>query len=108
MLHIFFPEFLPRQKRGTVMVVVTLCGAFGAVLAAGLAWLLLAQFGWRWFVGACSLPAWLVLIILIFAHDETPRFLFSSGRYQSGMEILLKIAQQNQKTLPEGLTLHLI
>lgn len=90
------------------MVVVTLCGAFGAVLAAGLAWLLLAQFGWRWFVGACSLPAWLVLIILIFAHDETPRFLFSSRRYQSGMEILLKIAQQNQKTLPEGLTLHLI
>ncbi|KAK7474132.1 hypothetical protein BaRGS_00034661 [Batillaria attramentaria] len=99
---VFLLEFLPRERRGTVMVVVTLCGALGAVLVASLAWVMLERLGWRWFVGTCASPAWLLLLMLLVVHEETPRFLFSSGRTQAGRKVLSKIARQNNTTLAEG------
>lgn len=84
------------------MVIVTLCGALGAVLTATLAWAMLEQIGWRWFVGTCSVPAWIVLVVLLFVHDESPRFLFSIGHFQAGTQVLQRIAKQNNRKLTQS------
>lgn len=95
-------EFLPRERRGTVMVVVTLCGALGAVLVAALAWGLLESLGWRWFLATCSAPAWLVLVMAVCVLQETPRFLFASGQVEKGMKVLRDMAKQNKGCFVDG------
>ncbi|KAL8603810.1 hypothetical protein ACOMHN_058545 [Nucella lapillus] len=95
-------EFLPRERRGTVMVVVTLCGALGAVLVASLAWGLLESLGWRWFVATCAVPAWLVLVMTLCVLQETPRFLFASGQPEKGMRVLRDIASRNKASFADG------
>ncbi|XP_076471564.1 synaptic vesicle 2-related protein-like [Babylonia areolata] len=95
-------EFLPRERRGTVMVVVTLCGALGAVLVASLAWAMLESLGWRWFVGTCSAPAWLVLAMALCLLKESPRFLFASGQAEKGAKVLRAVADRNKVCLVQG------
>ncbi|XP_005099478.1 organic cation/carnitine transporter 7 [Aplysia californica] len=93
-------EFLPRQQRGTILVVVTLCGALGAVLAGGFAWLILPRWGWRWFVGVCALPAVLLLAYQPFAFFESPRFLVSRGQRDKAIAVLRRMAEINKCELP--------
>ena len=97
-----FAEFLPLKKRGCIMVVITLCGALGAAFAAGVAWVLLPRYGWRYFVGACSLPAWAVLGYRLWFNYESPRYLYISGRQDEGRAVLATIAKQNKAELYSG------
>ncbi|KAK3596795.1 hypothetical protein CHS0354_036634 [Potamilus streckersoni] len=97
-----YPECLPRRNRGTFMVVITFCGALGAVLAGGLAWWLLPTYGWRTFVGACSIPSFLVFICRFFISYESPRYLFVSGKKKEALHLLSIIAQQNKTSMPTG------
>ncbi|XP_059170639.1 uncharacterized protein LOC131952132 [Physella acuta] len=94
-------EFLPKQKRGSILVVVTLCGAFGAVFAGGIAWLILPRFGWRWFVGACAAPAVLLLFYEPFAFYESPRFLFIRGQKEKAVKVLQTMAAINKCEIPD-------
>ncbi|KAL3843137.1 hypothetical protein ACJMK2_021089 [Sinanodonta woodiana] len=95
-------ECLPRRNRGSFMVVITFCGALGAVLAGGLAWWLLPTYGWRTFVGACSIPSFLVFICRFFISYESPRYLFVSGRKKEALHVLSTIARQNKTSMPKG------
>ncbi|XP_045176832.2 synaptic vesicle 2-related protein-like [Mercenaria mercenaria] len=95
-------EFLPKKNRGCTMVVITLCGAFGALCSAGLAWVILPRFGWRWFVGACAVPSCIVLAYRLWFKFESPRYLYISGQRHRGLEVLKEIAKQNNTNLPEG------
>ena len=90
------PEFLPKKNRGMILVVVTLCGALGAVLAGGFAWLVLPRLGWRWFVGVCAAPAVLLLCYHPFAFYESPRFLISRGKRKEAIEVLKTMAKINK------------
>ncbi|GFO26837.1 synaptic vesicle 2-related protein [Plakobranchus ocellatus] len=94
-------EFLPKNHRGSIMVVVTLCGALGAVLVAGLAWLILPHFGWRWFVAFCAVPALLLLAVMWpLAHfSESPRFLMVKGRKTETLQVLNRIEKQDYSNL---------
>ncbi|KAH3884119.1 synaptic vesicle 2-related protein-like [Dreissena polymorpha] len=95
-------EFLPQKKRGSIMVVITLCGALGAVYTSAMAWVLLKPHGWRWFVVACTGPACLVFVYRLWFRYESPRFLYVSGRHEEGMHVLEEIARQNNVILPPG------
>ncbi|KAJ8299695.1 hypothetical protein KUTeg_023755 [Tegillarca granosa] len=70
------------------MVAITFCGALGAVLAGGIAWWLLPRYGWRYFVGACAVPAILVFILQFFLIYESPRFLYISGNIAAEEEMV--------------------
>lgn len=85
------------------MVVITLCGALGAAFAAGVAWVLLPRFGWRYFVGACAIPACMVLGYRLWFSYESPRYLYISGQQEAGLAVLREIAKQNDTTLYTGL-----
>lgn len=99
----FISEFLPRKNRGCIMVVITLCGALGALCTASLAWALLPRFGWRWFLAACALPACLVLLYRLWFSFESPRYLFISGQRDRGLDVLREIAKQNNTSLPTSI-----
>ncbi|CAG5123656.1 unnamed protein product [Candidula unifasciata] len=94
-------EFLPSRQRGPILVTVTLCGALGAVLAGGFAWLILPNWGWRWFVGTCAGPAFLLLCYQPFVFFETPRFLLSCGRKLEAINVLKRMAKMNHSELPD-------
>ena len=102
-LHIYFTECLPKKNRGCTMVVITLCGAFGTLLSAGLAWIILPKFGWRWFVGACAVPSCVILIYRLWFSFESPRYLYISGQKERGFEVLKEIAIQSNTRLPKGM-----
>ncbi|KAL4225723.1 hypothetical protein ACF0H5_016412 [Mactra antiquata] len=95
-------ECLPREKRGTTMVVITLCGALGALSTAGFAWALLPRYGWRVFVGACAAPSCIILLYRLWCNYESPRYLYISGKKEEGKSLLVDIARQNGTKLPEG------
>ena len=84
------------------MVIITLCGALGAVLAGGIAWIVLPRFGWRWFVGACAVPSVIVFFLRCLVRTESPRYLMVSGRKREAIDVLKHIADQNKTVLPEG------
>jgi len=84
------------------MVAVTLCGAFGAVMTASLAWAILPHHGWRWFVAACALPACAVTVYGLILRAESPRYLYVSGRKEEGYEVLKKMAEQSSSPLTSG------
>ena len=72
----------------------------GAVLAGGLAWLILPRWGWRWYVGACAAPAVGLLLYEPFAFFESPRYLVSQGRTDEAITVLKSMADINGCKLP--------
>lgn len=84
------------------MVVITLCGALGAVLAAGLAWLLLDEYGWRVFLATCAIPSVFVVFLRIFINHESPRYLLTSNQTEKAIKVLKLIAKNNKTVLPDG------
>ena len=57
---------------------------------AGLAWLMLEAWGWRWFVGLCSVPVALALVGFIYL-PESPHWLIS----QVGLPRIVSLSNQH-------------
>jgi MFS transporter, putative metabolite:H+ symporter len=51
-----FAEYLPSKKRGRYLVLLESFWALGVIAAAGLAWLIVPNFGWRWLLAASAIP----------------------------------------------------
>lgn len=81
-------EFVPARVRGAALATWQLCWTVGALLCpvVAVAMLPLGDGAWRWMLGACALPA---LIILIARHSipETPRWLALKGRTREADEV---------------------
>jgi putative MFS transporter len=94
-----FAEYLPNEKRGRYLVLLESFWALGTIIAAGLAWLIVPNFGWRWLLGISALPG--VLIFFIRRHiPESPRYLLIKGQTQQAQEVLQLVAQANGRRLP--------
>jgi MFS transporter, putative metabolite:H+ symporter len=94
-----FAEYLPPQKRGRYLVLLEAFWALGAVVAAGLAWLIVPRLGWRWLLAVSALPG----IIIVFIRreiPESPRYLLVSGKPEQAREVLAKVAAANGRVLP--------
>ena len=85
------------------MVVITFCGALGAVYTAGMAWLMIGRYSWRWFVGMCAVPSVITVVYRFFVNYESPRYLFVSGQKEKALDILAEIVRQNGESLPKGM-----
>jgi len=95
-------EFLPVNNRGKVMVLTGLIGNIGLCLSCGLAWWLIPAYprmGWRYYIMASTIPAFLVVVFRILFHFESPRFLIAKGKDVRAREIFKRISKINRKNL---------
>lgn len=94
-------EFSPAKARGRMVVLLESFWAWGWIVAALIAYLLIPVYGWRigFFLG--GIPA-LYAAYLRKNIPESPRYLEQKGRFQEADEIVAKMEQQaginNKKT----------
>jgi putative MFS transporter len=96
-----YSEYLPPENRGRRLVYLESFWAFGTLLAAGLAWLVIPRLGWRWLFAVSAVPAFL-LIWVRKGVPESPRYLFVRGKAAEARAILERVAEENGTKLPEG------
>lgn len=95
-----YAEFLPTKNRGRNLVILESFWALGTVVAAGLAWVLVPNFGWRPLLASSAVAAALVLWIRR-KIPESPRYLAISGKADEAREIIAGIARENGRPAPE-------
>lgn len=86
-------EFSPSKVRGRMVVILESFWAWGWIVAALVAYLLVPTYGWRvaFFIGA--VPA-LYAAYLRRAIPESPRFLERQGRYEEADAIVTRLEQE--------------
>ena len=104
-------EFSPAKSRGRMVVLLESFWAWGWILAALIAYLLIPVFGWRiaFFLGAA--PA-LYAAYLRRAIPESPRYLEQAGKTQEAEEIVSKMEKEaglaplkdSEKSAPQAKT----
>lgn len=93
-----FAEYLPSRQRGRYLVLLEAFWALGAILAAGLAWLIVPTLGWRWLLVASAIPGFIIFFIR--RHiPESPRFLIVNGKTEEARRVLEMVAAANGRTL---------
>ncbi|XP_010675319.2 organic cation/carnitine transporter 7 [Beta vulgaris subsp. vulgaris] len=97
----WFLEFVPAPRRGTWMIIFQGFWTVGTVLEAGIAWIVMPRWGWRWLLGLSAMPAMLLLIFYCVV-PESPRYLSLKGEKQGAMRILERISKVNDRELPPG------
>lgn len=107
----YFAEFQPKSKRGSALSFMAAFWTFGNLLVAGMAWLIIPTSvgfvttyfvynSWRVFLMVCSLPSFLVTILLFYL-PESPKFLLSRGKNDKALAIFRGIYVTNTGKPPE-------
>ncbi|RPI85649.1 MAG: MFS transporter [Chloroflexi bacterium] len=96
-----FAEYLPVKSRGRYLVLLESFWALGTIAAAGLAWLIVPRFGWRWLLAVSALPGILIYFVRR-SIPESPRYLLVSGRSDEARPVLERVSRENGKVLPRG------
>lgn len=99
-----FAEYLPSKKRGWYLVLLESFWALGAVVAAGLAWLVVPTLGWRWLFALSAVPG-IIIFFIRRSVPESPRYLMVNGKEQEAIKILRKVAAENGVALPEEIAI---
>lgn len=90
---IHFTEFLPTKRRGTVLALSFVGWTLGTIYAIGIAQIFEGQ--WRIILCAPLLPSCIAFPIL-FMLPESPRFLYVSGMYAQGVEVVTQVLSSPQ------------
>jgi len=96
-----FAEYLPTRHRGRYLVLLEGFWAVGTLVAAGLAWLIVPRFGWRWLLAISALPG-LIVFLIRRSVPESPRYLMVSGKGEQAAQVLAQVARENGVSLPTG------
>ncbi len=99
-----FAEYLPTRNRGRHLVLLEAFWALGSLAAAGLAWLVVPNLGWRWLLAISAVPG--LIIFWIRRHvPESPRYLLVNGQAEEAKAVLRHVAQVNGSSLPDDFDL---
>ncbi len=86
-------EIIPSKFRHIAITMIWFFFPFGEIFIICLSKLLLKyDNGWRFILAFASLPC-LIALILSFSIYESPKFLFTVGKYKEGIVILKKLVQ---------------
>lgn len=99
-----FLEFLPKEKRGSNIVMVDAIGVVPALtLSATIAWYFSGSENveWRWTLAISSIPVG-IMAILRRHVPESPRFHLARGDTESAQEIIQQVADMNKVQLPNN------
>jgi MFS family permease len=94
-----FAEFSPAKTRARGILLLELFWAVGTVLASVLALFLMPALGWRWLLGAASIPI-AISFGLVWWLPESPRWLVRRNRMEEARAILVDAARLNRVALP--------
>lgn len=95
-----FAEYLPQNKRGRYLVLLESFWALGVIAAAGLAWLIVPNFGWRALLAVSAIPGMIIFFIRR-SIPESPRYLLVKGQTEQAREVLALVAKENGRELPD-------
>ncbi len=103
-------EFSPKKIRGRNVIILESFWAWGWILAALVAYLLIPVYGWRMAFWVGAVPA-LFAAYLRRAVPESPRFLEKAGRYAEADQLVsimegqanLKMARDTEKNITSSL-----
>mmetsp|Transcript_58088 Transcript_58088/g.138184 ORF Transcript_58088/g.138184 Transcript_58088/m.138184 type:complete len:495 (+) Transcript_58088:71-1555(+) len=89
-----FSEFLPLESRGVRLFQMGLFWPVGQIICCLLAKFVIPPFGWRWFVGVCTVPVAITACLRPF-FPESPRWLLLHQRPEEATEICRQVAILN-------------
>src|SRR5919202_7046035 len=89
-----FAEYLPRRNRGRWLVILEAFWGVGTLAAAGLAWILVPNAGWRYLLATSAIAALFVLWVRL-RVPESPRWLMTRGREEEARAVLNTVAEAN-------------
>ena len=89
------PEFLLSHARGKHTVALASGWMLGSIYSASVGWALIPTHGWRTFVAASALPAFVCLAGVVTWMPESPRFLAVAGRTDEATDVVRRIAKGN-------------
>ena len=97
-------EFSESKDRLIGMTVFNFISATPDALVYFIAWLMLNNIGWRWFLIVTSLP-FIPAIALTFFLPGSPRYFLVSGQEDKALQSVRFMAKLNKKHLPSDLKL---
>uniref|UniRef100_A0A7S3LVX0 Major facilitator superfamily (MFS) profile domain-containing protein n=1 Tax=Palpitomonas bilix TaxID=652834 RepID=A0A7S3LVX0_9EUKA len=103
--YTLFVEFIPQKRRGFYLALLATAWSAGEVIAAAIAWGVMAEHGWRRLLQISTIPTGAILFVLPFI-PESPRFLLMRMKGRRAFSILQKIGNRNRRPIPshiEGL-----
>lgn len=96
-------EFTPTKIRGRYVILLESFWAWGWILAALVAYLLIPVYGWRMAFLVGAVPA-LFAAVLRYTIPESPRHLEAKGRYEEASKIVSVMEKQANIVPPEEIT----
>lgn len=106
--YTIFIEFSPMMARAKSVLMLTVFWTIGGVLSVVLAWIIVPIYGetsgWRLYVYASSIPAW-IAVLLSFWIPESPWYYTTIGENEKAEKTLNMVLKSNKK---EPMTGHLI
>ncbi|MFT0848652.1 MFS transporter [Actinomycetaceae bacterium L2_0104] len=90
-----FTEFIPARVRGTWSARISLLGNLSPLIAAVLAAILIPVASWRAMFAVGGVASLVMLVVVHFKLDESPRWLIETGRVEEGMEVIERVAAQS-------------
>ena len=97
-------EFSESKDRLIGMTVFNIVTSSAAALVNLIAWLMLNNIGWRWFLIVMSLP-FIPALALTFYLPGSPRYFLVSGQEDKALQSVRFMAKLNKKHLPSDLKL---
>ncbi|XP_070536899.1 synaptic vesicle glycoprotein 2C-like isoform X2 [Ptychodera flava] len=104
----YFCEFLPKNRRGAMLTLISMFWILGNIITAGLAWAIIPRhFGyfsdtftydsWRIFVAVCTIPSFTSSFTFVFL-PESPKFLLENGEETVALSVLRKMYILNNRS----------
>jgi len=107
--YTLFIEYSPMLARAKTTLLFNVAFTIGGVLSVVLAWLVIPTYGdtegWRLYVLASSVPAWVSCLTTLYL-PESPRYYSTTGDFDNAEEAIRKVFKMNRVEPLAGNLLH--
>ena len=98
---IYIAEVAPKDMRGRLVTINTLCVAFGQFLAGMVDGMLSGTSGgWRWMLGLAAVPS-VMMFVGFLLLPESPRYLVTAGKKEQAIRVLSSLRYSKREAVEE-------